>query len=82
MNFVAQMFCESGSGRPSSMRAMSALVCVTIVGVWAAVSVERRELQPLSPEQTMLVLGALGVKAWQRGKEGTNGTGDTQIITK
>lgn len=69
MKFLTQMFSEPG-GKPSSKRALAGLVCVCVVGCWAYVSVRKVELQPLSPEHVALVGVALGLKAWQRGKEG------------
>lgn len=68
MKFLATMFSEH-SGKPSMSRMLSAFVCVTVIGCWASVSVHRWELQALSPEQVMMVLGAMGLKVLQRGKE-------------
>jgi hypothetical protein len=70
MGFIAQAFSE-GNGSPSSMRVLSAFVVVTLLGVWAAVSVRQNALQPLTAEQAAIVIGSLGLKAWQRGKEGS-----------
>jgi len=36
---------------------------------FSTVSIHKWELQPLSVEQMGLILGALGIKAWQRGRE-------------
>lgn len=71
MKFLAQMFSEPG-GSPSSTRALTGLVCVCVVGTWTLVSVRKVELQKMDPELVMLVIGALGVKSWQRGKENPN----------
>jgi hypothetical protein len=77
MNFFATMFSES-SGRPSSMRFMSFLVLAVILGCWADVTIRKNEMQPLTFEQMGLVLGAMGIKVWQKGKE--NGGGDTSFL--
>jgi hypothetical protein len=79
MRFLAAMFSEPG-GSPSSTRALTAVVCICVVGSWTFVSLTKRELQKMDPELVMLVIGAMGVKVWQRGKE--NGNGDTKFITK
>jgi len=72
MNFFAAMLSEDGTPQnTSTMRVCSLLIVVVVLGVWAVVSVEQMQLQALSTDQTALVLGALGIKAWQRGKEGT-----------
>lgn len=60
-------------GTPSSMRALNLIIVVVVLGVWAMVSVETVKLQPLSPEMTLIVLGSLGIKAFQRGKETSSG---------
>jgi len=67
--FFSQLFAEPGNGKPSSTRVLSALVCVLVMGVWAEVSVKKNELQPLSGEQVAMVIGAMGLKVWQRGRE-------------
>lgn len=73
MKFFADMLSE-GDGSPSTMRVLNVAIVVVILGCWGAVTIHRWELQPLSVEQMGLILGALGLKAWQRGKE-TNGNG-------
>lgn len=70
MNFLLQ--AVSGmDGSPSTMRIVTVFVTLAIIGSWAYVSIVKKELQPLSAEQVAMVLGALGLKAYQRGKEGT-----------
>jgi ribose/xylose/arabinose/galactoside ABC-type transport system permease subunit len=78
MKFLAAMFSEAG-GAPSSTRALAAMVTVCVVGTWAAVSLRKNELQPMSAELVMLVGVALCAKVWQRGKEGN---GHTEFLTK
>lgn len=62
------MFSES-SGKPSTSRMLSAFVCLIVMGCWAYVSIKRVELQPLSAEQVAMVLGAMGLKVFQRARE-------------
>lgn len=57
------------SGKTSSMRVATLLCVVVILGTWCSVSIQKKELQPLSIEQTAIVLGAMGIKAAQRGNE-------------
>lgn len=57
------------SGKASSMRAATLLVVATIMFTWSFISVRKLELQPLSETEVALVIGSLGVKAWQRSKE-------------
>ena len=68
MNFFGRAFSES-SGKPSSSRLITAGSTVLILGCWAAVSIHRWELQPISPELAAVVLGSMASKSWQRGKE-------------
>jgi hypothetical protein len=76
MKFLTDMLSE-GDGSPSTMRVLNVVIVVAVIGCWSAVSLHSWQLQPLSVEQMGLVLGALGIKAWQRGKE--NGNGSTHI---
>lgn len=57
------------SGKASTMRLSTLLVVVFIVGTWSVVSIQKQELQPMSAEQTTLVLGVLGIKAYQHTSE-------------
>lgn len=68
MNFLLQTV-SGMDGSPSTMRVLTALITLAVVGAWAYVSIVKKELQPLSAEQVSIVLGALGLKAYQRGKE-------------
>lgn len=70
MNFFARVLAES-DGNPSTMRFATVLIALTIMAGWLYVTVKTATLQPLTTEQVAMVLGALGIKAWQRGKEGT-----------
>ena len=51
------------------MRVATLLIVGVVMGVWAWTSVKAGAPQPLSTEQVSAMLGALTVKAWQRGKE-------------
>jgi len=73
--FLTALVAE-GDGSPSTMRVATLLIVVVVMGVWAYTSVQAGTLQPLSTEQVSAVLGALGIKAWQRGKEETTGPQD------
>jgi hypothetical protein len=68
MKFFADMLSE-GDGSPSTMRVLNLFIVVLVLGCWAAVTIHKWELQPLSIEQMGLILGCLGIKAWQRGRE-------------
>jgi hypothetical protein len=68
VKFFAEIFAER-SGKVSNTRVITMFVCVCVIGTWALVSIEKLELQELSAEQVAMVLGAMGLKAWQRGKE-------------
>lgn len=58
------------AGHPSSMRVMTAAVVLLVLLPWAYVTVATRTLQPLGPDLALLVVGALGAKAWQKKVEG------------
>lgn len=82
MNFLLQAFQEPG-GNPSSMRVMTFIVVAAIMTGWLSVTLHNYAMAPLDINGPGgIVLGALGVKAWQRGKEGQSPTGDTQFIPK
>jgi hypothetical protein len=68
MKFFSDMLSE-GDGSPSTMRVLNLLIVAVVLGCWSAVSIHKWELQPLSVEEMGLILGALGMKAWQRGRE-------------
>lgn len=56
-------------GSPSTIRTLTAIVVLFVIGTWTIVSIRTNQLQPLTIEQVSIVLGAMGIKAWQRGKE-------------
>ena len=72
MKFLIFLLSEDGSPEgASTMRFCTLLTCGLVLGTWTYVSVMKKELQPLSPEQAGIVMGMAGVKAWQRMKEET-----------
>ncbi len=79
MNFFTRAFSEAG-GQPSSTRVFSAVVCAVTLFNWTWANLHGTKMAELSWEAVGLVSVAMGVKAWQRGKE--NGNGDTKFLTK
>jgi len=69
MNFLLQAFCET-NGPASSMRLLTAVVVIAIMAGWLDVTFHTHVIAPLPLDGAGgILLGALGVKAWQRGKE-------------
>lgn len=68
MKFL-EMF-QGMDGSTSSIRVLTALCVGVVMLVWADISITKGEMQPFSYEQVAIVLGSLGIKAYQRGKEG------------
>jgi len=66
-------FLKEDNGNESSMRALVAFIVVVVIATWAYVSITTKAIAPLNWEQVGAVLGALMAKAWQKGKEATNG---------
>jgi len=71
-NFIGRAFSED-NGNPSSTRMLTAFVVVSIISVWGYVSIIKGEIAPLPTEAVVAIVGALGAKVWQKGKE-ANGT--------
>jgi len=72
MNFFARALAEA-DGNPSTMRIATLLIVCAILAGWLYVTIKTAVLQPLAPEHVAMVLGTLGIKGWQRGKEVTPG---------
>lgn len=81
MNFLLNAFSEPG-GNPSSMRLLTAVVVCAIMAGWLSVTVHTQAIAPLPLDGSGgILIGALGIKAYQRGKE-TAKTTDTTFIPK
>lgn len=73
MNPLLLNFLAGPSGKTSSMRVATLLVVVGVLGPWAWVYVESGGAQQLDNDMVLLVLGALGIKGWQRSVEQRDG---------
>jgi hypothetical protein len=70
VKFLATMLSEDGSGASAStMRVASLLVVLFILAPRCWVAVQSGTIPSLSTEEVGMVLGTLGIKAYQRGKE-------------
>ncbi len=81
MNFLLRAFSES-NGSASSMRILSAIIVCAFTAIWFKVSWTTNALAPISVEQVSVVLGVLGIKVFQKGKESSNKSFDTTTLTK
>lgn len=68
MNFLAKIFTDDG-GNPSSVRLVSAISSLAVVGTWAYTSIQTLTIQPLDLSAAAVALGSLGLKVLQKGKE-------------
>lgn len=59
----------SESGEVSTTRVIALLINLVILGVWAWVSIEKKELQPLSIEQLGAMIAGLTAKVLQKSRE-------------
>ena len=62
-------FLQDNSGNDSTMRLMTAAIVGAYLIVWAAVSIKTWTIQPMSLEGVGLMLGSLGIKAFQKQTE-------------
>jgi len=67
-NTVRQLFSED-NGNLSSMRVLSGIVVVTVLGTWAAHCLQNNVLVGFDYQDIGLILGAMGVKAYQKKNE-------------
>lgn len=78
MNFLLGAFRES-NGSPSSMRVLTAIVVLIIIAGWFHVTYQTRAMAPLVLDGPGgILLGALGIKAYQRGREKEPGSTTVQ----
>lgn len=57
-------------GAPSTMRVLSCIVIINIMAVWSYLSITTATFIQLDYDIIFLILGVLGVKAYQRKIEG------------
>ena len=69
LNFVTRALSES-EVNPSTMHLATLVIVMLTMASWLTTTVKSRTLQPFAPEHVAHVLGAMTVKAYQRGKEG------------
>jgi len=81
MNKLNELFSD-GDGQPSMIRVLTMMVVVTVVGVWAALSIKAGRMLPLDWSQVGLVGGAFGFKALQSFAENGNSSHEDTKGTK
>jgi hypothetical protein len=71
MDFVSGIknMLSEDNGNTSSMRILSALVVVVFLGNWTYFNITNGTLVSFDWQDLSVILGALGVKAYQKGKE-------------
>lgn len=70
LNFVTRALSES-EGNPSTMHLATLVIVMVTMAGWLTTTVKSGTLKPFTPEHVALVLGAMTVTVYQRGKEGT-----------
>ena len=68
MNALKEMLSED-NGNLSMMRVVSTIIPLIIVGTWAWISITNGQLVSFDIPDVIAVLGPLGAKAYQKGKE-------------
>lgn len=82
MNFLLSAFSEA-SGNASSMRVLTGVVVVAIMAGWLSVTVKTGAMADLPIDGAGgILLGALGIKMWQKGKEGSKAAGGTEFLKR
>ena len=69
MNFVQESFCEKG-GKPSNLRLISSAWVLGILFCIIYLVVKTTAFPAIPNEIILSIVGVLGAKAYQRGKEG------------
>lgn len=64
---------SSHNGKLSSTRMQSSVVTFVIMGVWAFLSVTRRELLEIPEYLSLMVVGGIGLTAYRSSKEPSPG---------
>ena len=67
-DFLKGLFSED-NGNSSMMRVVVAVVVFVIVGTWSQHCILSGELVGFDYEEVALLIGLMGVKAYQKGKE-------------
>ena len=71
MKFLINMLSEDGTAENvSTMRVATLLIVMLILVPRVITTVKTGATPALTTEEVGMVVGALGIKAWQRGKEG------------
>lgn len=71
MKYLFDLFSES-NGTPSSMRIMSAYIIINTMVAWTYTIVHSGTWTDPSINMIALIMGALGVKTWQKKYEGVD----------
>jgi len=64
-----QNLVSDPSGDPSTMRVATLMIVAAVLAQWLYLTFHTGQAQPLDWQQVGLVVGALGAKAFQVGKE-------------
>jgi len=70
-----KMFLSENDGTPSSIRVVSTIVPLVVVGVWAYICVKQGQLVTPDWEDIAMLVGLPAAKVWQKGKEVLPGGG-------
>lgn len=68
MNWLSQLLSET-DGNPSTMRFATMIIVLAVMANWTYLTIHTGQMQNLTPEQLGLLLGTLGIKAFQRKAE-------------
>ena len=62
-------YLNDPAGQPSAMRLLTAVVVLALLGTWSVTVIRAGQWIPLDSGTVALILGCLGIKAWQRRSE-------------